>query len=90
MFWLMPFELAGTVALLVLFAIAQPDLYRTQMWRIGHVWGFNSDPAIILYAKANGQPAPNVPFVWSLKSVPHPAVWEQEAPPLPVLRGAQD
>lgn len=67
MFWLMPFELAGTVALLVLFAIAQPDLYRTQMWRIGHVWGFNSDPAIILYAKANHQPAPNVPFVWSLR-----------------------
>lgn len=67
MFWIMPFELAGTVVLLVLFAIAQPDLFRTQMWTIGYVWGFNSNPDIILYAKANHQPAPDVPFVWSLE-----------------------
>lgn len=66
MFWIMPFELAGTVALLVLFAIAQPDLFRTQLWTIGYVWGFNSNPDIILYAKANHQPYPHVPFVWSL------------------------
>lgn len=65
MFWIMPLELAGTVALLALFAIAQPDLFRTQLWGIGYVWGFNSNPNIIVYAKANHQPHPNVPFVWS-------------------------
>lgn len=65
MFWIMPLELAGTVALLVLFGIAQPDLFRTQLWRVGYVWGFNSNPNIIVYAKANHQPYPNVPFVWS-------------------------
>lgn len=67
MFWIMPFELAGTIALLVVFALAQPDLFRTQMWQIGYTWGFNSNPAILLYAKANHQPAPNTPFVWSLE-----------------------
>ncbi|ROV99402.1 hypothetical protein VSDG_03918 [Cytospora chrysosperma] len=66
MFLIMPAELAGTVALLVLFAVAQPDLFRTQLWRIGYVWGFNSSPSIILYAKANHVAPPDVPFVWSL------------------------
>ncbi|KUI61497.1 hypothetical protein VP1G_08662 [Cytospora mali] len=66
MFLIMLPELAGTVVLLVLFAIAQPDLFRTQLWHIGYVWGFNSNPAIILYAKANHDPHPHVPFVWSL------------------------
>lgn len=65
MFWIMPLELAGTVALLVLFGIAQPDLFRTQLWRIGYVWGFNSNPAILLYAKANHEPAPKLPLVWA-------------------------
>lgn len=65
MFWIMPLELAGTVSLLVLFGIAQPDLFRTQLWRIGYVWGFNSNPAILLYAKANHEPAPKLPLVWA-------------------------
>lgn len=67
MFWIMIPELAGTVALLVLFAIAQPDLFRTQLWEVGYVWGFNSDPNIVVYAKANHKPHPDVPFVWSLR-----------------------
>lgn len=58
-------ELAMTVALLVLFGIAQPDLYRTQLWRAGDDLGFNSSPNIILYAYANYQPLPTIPFVWS-------------------------
>lgn len=65
MFWIMPLELAGTVSLLVLFGIAQPDLFRTQLWRIGYVWGFNSNPAILLYAKANHEPTPTLPLVWA-------------------------
>lgn len=65
-FLIMPVELAGTVALLVLFAIAQPDLFRTQLWRVGYVWRFNSNPNVVLYAKANHDPAPRIPFVWSV------------------------
>ncbi|KAH6657853.1 hypothetical protein BKA67DRAFT_200731 [Truncatella angustata] len=58
-------ELACTVALLVLFGIAQPDLYRTQLWRAGNDLGFNSSPNILLYAYANHVPLPTIPFVWS-------------------------
>ena len=65
-FWcLLLAELAGTVPLLVLFGIAQPDMYRTTLWRIGHAHGFNSNPLMILYAYANHRPLPTVPFVWS-------------------------
>lgn len=69
MWFAMVFELAGVVATLVLFGIAQPDLYRTQLWRIGYMWNFNSNPNIILYSYANNQPYPDVPFVWSQKYV---------------------
>ncbi|KAI0126519.1 hypothetical protein BJ170DRAFT_409573 [Xylariales sp. AK1849] len=58
-------ELGLTVALLVLFGIAQPDLYRTQLWRAGSDLGFNSSPNIILWAYANHVPLPNIPFVWT-------------------------
>lgn len=58
-------ELAGTVPMLVLFGIAQPDLYRTKMWQVGYDNGFNSNPKMILYAYANHRPLPNIPFVWS-------------------------
>ncbi|KAI1844537.1 hypothetical protein JX266_009210 [Neoarthrinium moseri] len=66
MWFTMIAELAGTVAVLVLFGIAQPDLYRTQLWRAGNDLGFNSSPNIILYAYANHRPLPNIPFVWTL------------------------
>jgi len=59
------FELAGTVAALALFGIADPDLYRTKMWQIGSDNGFNSSPAEILYAYANHVALPKTPFVWS-------------------------
>ncbi|KAH9892972.1 hypothetical protein F4778DRAFT_302837 [Xylariomycetidae sp. FL2044] len=58
-------ELAATVAVLVLFGIAQPDLYRTKLWRAGNELGFNSSPNVILYAYANYAPQPDIPFVWS-------------------------
>jgi len=61
----MVFELIGLVPTLVLFGIAQPDLYRTKMWQIGFNNGFNSNPNMILYAYANHRPLPAVPFVWS-------------------------
>jgi hypothetical protein len=58
-------ELAGTVAALALFGIADPNLYRTKLWQIGYDNGFNSNPKQILYAYANYRPLPKTPFVWS-------------------------
>ena len=65
MWILMLAELAGTVPMLVLFGISQPDLYRTKLWQVGFDNGFNSNPKMILYAYANHRPLPNIPFVWS-------------------------
>ncbi|CAI0650632.1 unnamed protein product [Colletotrichum noveboracense] len=65
MWAIFPLELAGLVPLLVLFGIAQPDLYRTKMWEIGHAYGFNSSPNMVLYAYANYESLPTVPFVWT-------------------------
>ncbi|ATY59767.1 hypothetical protein A9K55_002774 [Cordyceps militaris] len=63
--WLMPLELAGLIAVLVIYGIAQPDLYRSKMWQIGFDHGLNSNPNMILYAYANFKPLPNVPLIWS-------------------------
>lgn len=65
MWIVMIFELLAVVAVLVFFGIAQPDLYRSQLWQAGDDLGFNSSPSIILYAYANYQPLPTIPFVWS-------------------------
>jgi hypothetical protein len=62
---LMVLELGGTVAGLALFGIAQPDLFRTRLWKVGADNGFNSSPTQILYAYANHQPIPKTPFVWT-------------------------
>lgn len=68
-FWvmigLMVAELAGTIATLTLFGIANPDAYRTQLWKLGGELGFNSSPDQILYAYANYWPIPKTPLVWS-------------------------
>jgi len=61
----MVLELAGTVAALALFGIADPDAFRTELWRIGSDNGFNSSPEQILYAYANHRPIPKTPLVWS-------------------------
>ncbi|KAI2602255.1 hypothetical protein GGR54DRAFT_529505 [Hypoxylon sp. NC1633] len=58
-------ELLGTVGVLVMFGIAQPDLYRTKLWRAGHELGFNSSPNVIVWAYSNYEPLPKLPFVWS-------------------------
>lgn len=63
--WLMPLELIGLIPALVIFGIAQPNLYRTDMWRIGFDNKLNSNPNMILYAYANHKPLPDVPFIWS-------------------------
>ncbi|KAI9824623.1 MAG: hypothetical protein M1832_001713 [Thelocarpon impressellum] len=62
---LMAFEFCATVAILALFGIAAPDLFRTKLWKEGGRLGFNSDPNEILYAYANYRPIPKIPLVWS-------------------------
>ncbi|KAG6036936.1 hypothetical protein E4U41_005409 [Claviceps citrina] len=63
--WLMPFELAGLVAVLTIFSLAQPDMYRSAMWEIGFRNKLNSNPNMVLYAYANYQPLPTIPLIWS-------------------------
>lgn len=63
-FLLLP-ELGGTVGMLVMFGLQQPDLFRTEFWQIGFDNQLNSNPNMILYAYANYQPLPTIPFVWS-------------------------
>ncbi|KAG8408911.1 hypothetical protein J3459_010799 [Metarhizium acridum] len=63
--WLMPIELIGLVPILVIFGIAQPDMYRTDMWHIGFENKLNSNPNMILYAYANYRSLPKVPLIWS-------------------------
>ncbi|KAI5467337.1 hypothetical protein BGZ63DRAFT_345364 [Mariannaea sp. PMI_226] len=63
--WLMPFELAGTVSALVIFGISQPDLWRSEMWQIGWDHRLNSNPAIVLYAYSNHVPQPHLALIWT-------------------------
>ncbi|KAI1119274.1 hypothetical protein F5Y14DRAFT_397248 [Nemania sp. NC0429] len=65
MWIMMIIELALTVTLLVLTALAQPDTYRTKLWQAGYELGFNSNPSLIAFAHANGKTPPTIPFVWS-------------------------
>lgn len=62
---LMILELAVLVPILVIFGIAQPDLYRSDLWSVGYQNKLNSNPNMIIYAFANHKPQPRVPLVWS-------------------------
>ncbi|RDL33134.1 Uncharacterized protein BP5553_08573 [Venustampulla echinocandica] len=62
---LLALEFAATVAVLTMFGIAAPNLYRTKLWQVGADNGFNSSPTQILYAYANHRPIPKTPFIWS-------------------------
>lgn len=64
-YYLMIAELAGVVPMLVLMGIAQPNWFRTRFWQIGYENGWNSNPNMVLYAYANYEPLPTIPFVWS-------------------------
>jgi hypothetical protein len=65
LYWLMAMELAGTVAVLALFGVAEPNLFRTKLWQVGYDNHFNSSPKQVLYAYANHRPIPTTAFVWS-------------------------
>ncbi|KAL1839860.1 hypothetical protein VTJ49DRAFT_1046 [Mycothermus thermophilus] len=65
LYWGLIPELAGVVPVLILFGVQHPDAFRTLFWRIGFENKLNSNPNMILYAYANYQPLPPIPFVWS-------------------------
>ena len=65
LYWGMVPELAAIIPLLVLFGLQAPDAFRSFFWRIGYENKLNSNPSMILYAYANHEPLPTVPFVWS-------------------------
>ena len=71
-------EFPFTVALLALFGIAAPDLYRTLLWQDGSDNGFNSNPNAALYAAANYRPY-TTPRVWS-SLYAHPSPHSRNAP----------
>ena len=58
-------ELIFTVPVLALFALADPNTYRTRLRQDGYDNGFNSNPLEVLYAYANHRELPKVPLVWS-------------------------
>jgi len=64
MFGLIGVELALTISLLALFGIADPNTYRTKLWRDGYINGFNSSPAQPIFDLVNGGEYV-VPLVWS-------------------------
>lgn len=68
MYILFVVELLFVITALALFAIAQPDLYRTLLWQDGADNGFNSSPVEVLYGYANHKKF-HVPLVWSYKYV---------------------
>jgi len=57
-------ETPFTIAILALFGIAAPNLYRTLLWQEGSDHGWNSDPKDELYTLANYKPYTR-PVVWS-------------------------
>ena len=57
-------ELAFTIPALLLFGLAQPDLYRTRLWEDGYENGFNSNPVNPIYAMTNHEPY-TYPTIWS-------------------------
>ena len=61
---LLAIEFPLTVALLALFGIAAPDLYRKKLWQDGADNGFNSDPNTAIYAAANYRPY-KTPMPWT-------------------------
>lgn len=56
-------EFIFTIPALALFAIAQPNLYRTRLWKDGFDNGFNSNPLGPIYAMVNGEKF-DTPVVW--------------------------
>ncbi|KAL8851591.1 MAG: hypothetical protein Q9221_003523 [Calogaya cf. arnoldii] len=62
--YLFVIELVIEVAALALYGIAQPDLYRTRLWKEGSDHGWNSNPNSIIYAYANYRPV-HTPLPWS-------------------------
>lgn len=61
---LLAVELPLTIAVLTIFGIASPNLYRTRLWQDGADNGFNSSPDEMVYAFANYR-SYSTPKPWS-------------------------
>ncbi|KAH7113803.1 hypothetical protein B0J11DRAFT_619242, partial [Dendryphion nanum] len=57
-------EFFQAIVLLVLFACAYPDRFRTLLWRAGGAKGWNSDPHMRVYYYANYREPPPIPTIW--------------------------
>jgi len=76
---LLVLEFLFTVDALTIFALAQPDEYRTRLWQDGADNGFNSAPSTRLYSFANHDTAGyKTPIVWSQLYVSPLAHWGLE------------
>lgn len=62
-------ELLLGIITFTLFCSAYPDQYRTRLWLIGGEHGWNSDPSLRIYFYANYQNPPEIPLLWSQRSV---------------------
>ncbi|KAH8179910.1 hypothetical protein LIA77_01429 [Sarocladium implicatum] len=51
--------------LLVLFALAYPDQYRSKLWENGGEMGWNSNPKLRIYFYANHKEPPEIPLIWT-------------------------
>jgi len=58
------FEFVLATSLLVVFAWAYPDRYRSALWREGGSKGWNSDPSYRTYLWANYKEVPPMPLIW--------------------------
>jgi len=54
-----------TIVALGLFGSAWPDAYRSILWEIGGIKGWNSNPRLRVYYYANYEEPPAIPFIWS-------------------------
>ena len=55
--------------LLVLFALAYPDQYRTKLWENGGEMGWNSNPKLRIYFYANHKEPPEIRLIWTQRFV---------------------
>lgn len=58
------FEFLLVTALIAVFACAYQEKYRTLLWQVGGLRGWNSDPHSRVYDYANYREPPPIPLIW--------------------------
>ncbi|CAM1507438.1 Fc.00g070790.m01.CDS01 [Cosmosporella sp. VM-42] len=62
---LLGLEFGVATTALVLFGLAYPDRFRSQLWENGGEEGLNSNPNKRIYFYANHKEPPEIPLIWS-------------------------